>query len=80
MDMEKDFNPSPTPSLIPSRVEFFENRLLSYREAAEYLCISESYLRRLKAEKQIAYVPIGSRNVRFRVASLSRWIEKREMK
>lgn len=78
--MEKDSIPSPTPSPIQARDTLFDNRLLSYSEAAEYLCISESYLRRLKAEGQIAYVPIGSRNVRFRIASLSRWIEKREMK
>lgn len=78
--MEKNFVPSPILSPNYAKDSLFDNRLLSYSEAAEYLSVSESYLRRLKAQKQIAYVPVGSRNIRFRVASLNNWIEKREMK
>ncbi|MBI3556394.1 MAG: helix-turn-helix domain-containing protein [Deltaproteobacteria bacterium] len=63
----------------PVQAPIFENQLLSYSEAARYLSVSESYLRRLKALGQIACVLIGSRGVRFRVGSLNRWIEKREM-
>ncbi len=54
--------------------------LLSYKETAQYLSISEPYLRRLKQKGQIPYVLIGSRSIRFRVASLIAWIEKREIK
>ncbi|MBI2579369.1 MAG: helix-turn-helix domain-containing protein [Candidatus Aenigmarchaeota archaeon] len=57
----------------------FENQLLNYKQAARYLSVSESYLRRLKGQGQIACVLVGSRAVRFRVSSLNRWIEKREM-
>ena len=63
----------------PDQAPIFDNQLLTYGEAAKYLSVSESYLRRLKAQKQIAFVPIGGRSVRFRVGSLNRWIEKREM-
>lgn len=77
--MEKRSAPLQTPSQFQYRVQFFDNRLLNYSEAAEYLSISESYLRRLKAENQISFVQIGSRGVRFRVASLNRFIEKKEM-
>lgn len=62
-----------------NEASFFENQLLTYKQAAEYLSVCESYLRRLKAKGQIAYVAIGSRSVRFRVVSLNRWVEKREM-
>jgi excisionase family DNA binding protein len=78
-DMEKDSKSFLNPSQLQDRVQFFENRLLTYSEAAEYLSVSESYLRQLKAQKKIAFVPIGSRCVRFRVSSLNRWIEKKEM-
>jgi excisionase family DNA binding protein len=63
----------------PDQALLFDNQLLTYSEAARYLSVSESYLRRLKALGQIACVPIGNRGVRFRVGSLNRWIEKREM-
>lgn len=58
----------------------FENQLLSYKEAARYLSISEPYLRRLKAKGQIAFVSIGLRGIRFKLNSLNSWVEKREIK
>ena len=58
----------------------FENQLLSYKEAARYLSLCESYLRRLKSKGLIAFVCVGDRAVRFRVSSLNSWIEKREVK
>lgn len=77
--MEKDSVPFQNPGHLQARDTLFDNRLLNYSEAAEYLCVSESYLRRLKGQKQIAFVPMGNRGVRFRVASLNRWIERKEM-
>ena len=62
-----------------NEVLLFENQLLTYKQAAKYLSVCESYLRRLKAEGRIPFVPIGVRGVRFRVVSLNRWIEKREI-
>ena len=59
--------------------QFFENQLVNYKQAAEYLCVSESYLRKLKARGAISYVSLGSRGVRFRVESLNRWINEREV-
>jgi len=79
MDMEKESTPLPIPGQLQDRAVFFENRLLTYSEAARYLSVSESYLRRLKAQRDIPFVPMGNRSVRFRVASLIRWIAKREM-
>jgi excisionase family DNA binding protein len=59
--------------------QFFENQLLSYKEAAQYLSVSESYLRRLKGKGHIPFVLVSDRGIRFRVSSLNRWIEKREV-
>lgn len=79
MDMEKENTPALDPSLIHARPTLFDNQLLSYRDAAKYLGISESYLRRLKGRNQISFVPMGNRGVRFRVMSLNRWIERTEV-
>ena len=57
-----------------------QNQLLTYKQAAQYLSISAPYLRRLKAQGKIPYVPFGTRSVRFRVQSLNSWVEKREIK
>ncbi len=59
---------------------FFENQLLNYKQAAQYLGISTPYLKRLKRTGQIPYVIVGDRAVRFRVSSLNRWIDEREIK
>ena len=57
----------------------FLNQLLTYKQAAKYLSVSESYLRRLKSHGVVPHVYVGNRGVRFRVSSLNRWIEKREV-
>lgn len=56
----------------------FDNQLINYKQAAQYLGVSESYLRRLKGKGLIPFVQVGDRGIRFRVSSLNRWIEKRE--
>lgn len=55
-----------------------DNQLLTYTEAAEYLGITPQYLRELKAAREIRAVEIGKRCVRFRVATLNRFIADRE--
>jgi excisionase family DNA binding protein len=50
-------------------------RLLTAREAAEYLTISKRYLANLTAAGEIAAVHMG-RAVRWDVADLDTWIEK----
>ena len=77
--MERDSNPFQAPSEARVRDLIFENRLLNYSEAARYLSVSESYLRKLKRRGKVPFVPMGNRGVRFRVSSLTLWIEKREM-
>jgi len=66
--------------VIQSTDTLFENQLLSYKEAAHYLSLCESYLRRLKSQGKIPYVSIGVRGVRFKVSSLNSWAEKREIR
>lgn len=66
-------------SSFGSEPKIFE-KLLSYKEAAQYLSMSESYLRRLKSKGKIPFVSISKRGVRFRVASLNVWIAEREVK
>ncbi len=68
-----------SPSVSSQEIQFFENRLLTYAQAAKYLSVSESYLRRLKGKGHVPFVFVGTRGVRFRVSSLNRWIEKREV-
>ncbi|HCM41531.1 MAG: hypothetical protein A2Z97_04220 [Bdellovibrionales bacterium GWB1_52_6] len=60
--------------------QFFENQLISYKQAAQYLSVCESYLRRLKTRNLIPFVLVGDRAVRFRVSSLNQWVEEREVK
>src|SRR5690349_17680849 len=59
---------------------FFENQLLTYKQTAQYLSLSEPYLRKLKAKGDIPFVVVGHRAVRFRVSSLNQWIVNREVK
>jgi excisionase family DNA binding protein len=56
-----------------------ENQLLKYRQAAQYLGISESYLRRLKRMGKIKFVQVGKRAVRFSLGSLKAWIAREEI-
>jgi excisionase family DNA binding protein len=58
---------------------FFENRLLNYKQAATYLGISISYLRELKANREVSHVCIGARAIRFRVSALDSFVKKREV-
>lgn len=60
--------------------QIFENQLLTYKQAAQYLSLSEPYLRKLKARGELPFVIVGGRAVRFRISSLNRWIEEREIK
>jgi len=60
------------------------DRTLTFREACEYLHMSEYTLRRLCREKRIphrVYGADGSKNPRylFSTASLDRWIREQEM-
>ena len=57
----------------------FDNQLLNYKQAAQYLSVSESYLRRLKCKGLIPFVLVSDRGIRFRVSSLNHWIGKREV-
>lgn len=59
--------------------QLFDNQLLTYKQAAQYLGISEPYLRKLKAQVEIPFVVVGVRAIRFRMSSLNRWIEEREI-
>lgn len=66
---------------VKNEVLFFENRLLDYKGASQFLGISIRHLRNLKSTGEIKHVLIGSgeRGVRFRVASLMRFIDEREV-
>lgn len=52
-------------------------RLLSAKEAAQYLGISERSLHRLKVAGQIPFVPVGFL-VRYRAESLAAWAASAE--
>jgi excisionase family DNA binding protein len=60
--------------------QFFDTQLFSYKQAARFLAVSESHLRKLKAKGKIPYVPMGNRGIRFSVKSLNEWVERREIK
>jgi excisionase family DNA binding protein len=76
----KSNTPLPSSSFTAISGNLFIDRLLCYKEAARFLSVSESYLRKLKRKGLISCVYISDRGVRFRVSSLNRWIEKREVR
>ena len=54
------------------------NRLLSMREAAEFLGISERLLWTLADEREVPSLRIGRRRL-FRRATLIKWVAEREI-
>lgn len=64
---------------LPATQTLFDNQLLGYKQAAKYLNLSESYLRRLKAQGKMPFVKIGVRGVRFRVSAINKWVAEREV-
>jgi excisionase family DNA binding protein len=77
--MEKGESPVQISPALLNESCFFDNQLITYKQAAKYLSVCESYLRRLKSKGKVSFVSMGARGVRFRVSSLNRWIEKREV-
>lgn len=54
-----------------------ERRLLDAAEAAEYLGLSETALRSKVQRREIPFVRVGKRQLRFDIRQLERWIEER---
>lgn len=54
-------------------------KLLTYQELANYLSVSESYLRRLKMEEAIPYTKVG-RAVRFDRRMIDEWLDRRSVR
>ena len=65
-------------SAIPAPL-LFDNQLLNYEQAAKLLGVKPRTLLKWKADGSIPYVPIGTKEIRFRVSSLDRWINEREV-
>jgi excisionase family DNA binding protein len=59
-------------------VDATDKILLSYKEAAKRLSISERTLWTLAHNGQIPTVRIGPKGVRFRVRTLDEWAEQQE--
>lgn len=54
------------------------NRLLTTREAASYLCVSKAFLERDRWEgASIPFVRIGSRSVRYKATDLEAYVQAR---
>lgn len=58
----------------------FENQLLTYRQVKSYFGISGTVLKAAKSRREISYVLIGTRGVRFRVSAVTAYLESREVK
>ncbi len=55
-----------------------DDRLLTTREAARILCVSDAFLERDRwAGAEIPFVRVGSRGVRYRRSDLDAYIESR---
>lgn len=54
--------------------------LLTSRQAAGWLGISERSLMRMKAEGSVPFVKLAGRTVRYRLASLEVWAESQEQR
>jgi excisionase family DNA binding protein len=55
-----------------------DNQLLKLPQAANYLGMSASYVKKAYLRGDIPHVRIGD-SVRFRIASLNRWIQRKEV-
>jgi excisionase family DNA binding protein len=86
MSKGNQFQPRPFPDTtgqgLPdanSSSQLFDtNQLFNYQQASRYLGISVSKLKKLKAAGDVPFVPIGD-SIRFRIASLHRWIQRKEV-
>ncbi len=54
----------------------FPDRLLSQREAAQFLGVSTRYLWTLRTTGELPYIKVGNR-VKYRIEDLRRWAEAR---
>ena len=55
-----------------------QQELVTERDAAKFLGVSQIFLRKRRHEGGgPAFVRIGSRNVRYRVCDLQRWVDER---
>lgn len=52
--------------------------LLSAREAARWLGVSERQLDRLKADYDLPFIRVGSRSIRYRREALEAWATAQE--
>lgn len=55
-----------------------DNQLLTYTQASKYLGVSVRFLKARKSMGEIPFVPLGDL-VRFRVSSLNRWVQRKEV-
>ncbi len=53
-------------------------KLIKEREAARVLSLSYGYLKYLRLNRQIKYVPVGKRGVRYSESNLEEFIKSRE--
>ena len=68
----------PAPATAPSLADAISpSRLLSSREAAQFLGISMRSLHRLKQDGHLRYVPVGGA-IRYRPSTLAAWAESQE--
>jgi excisionase family DNA binding protein len=52
-----------------------DNSLMNCEQASQYLCLSESYVRKAVVRRTIPFVRIGKRTL-FRRSDLENWIEE----
>ena len=55
----------------------FPDRPFTYEEAADYLQVKPKTLRKWVSRKEIDYLKVGRRLVRFRRADLDAWLDKK---
>ena len=58
--------------------ELKTERLLTRRELAEYLSVSENSVDRYVKYDRLPFIRLGKRSIRFRRGSVDLWIEERE--
>lgn len=57
-----------------------QSQFMSYREAAKFINVPESFLRKLVSKEEIPYLKIGSKVVRFDFRSLCVWLEMNDLR
>ena len=63
----------------PKGAQYIEGRLLTPKQAAEYLAVDLDTLRDMRRRRQIPFVRLSERRYRYEVLELQKWLAARRV-